>query len=87
MNASIKFNQLFVESTDPNYTATKYVNMHDLGIEYHDIRTCKDKGKIVCNIAQHVAELVAEAKRPYTLFTHNLIPLSLSFFFWLLDLV
>ena len=37
MNASIKFNQLFVESTDPNYTGTKYVNMHDLGIEYHDL--------------------------------------------------
>lgn len=37
MNADIKFNQLFVESTDPNYTGTKYVNMHDLGIEYHDL--------------------------------------------------
>ena len=37
MNASIKFNQLFVESTDPNYTGTKYVNMYDLGIEYHDL--------------------------------------------------
>lgn len=37
MNASIKFNQLFVESTDPNYTGTKYVNMHYLGIEYHDL--------------------------------------------------
>lgn len=37
MNASIKFNQLFVESADPNYTGTKYVNMHDLGIEYHDL--------------------------------------------------
>lgn len=37
MNASIKFNQLFVESTDPNYTGTKYVNMHDLSIEYHDL--------------------------------------------------
>ena len=37
MNASIKFNQLFVESTDQNYPGTKYVNMHDLGIEYHDL--------------------------------------------------
>lgn len=37
MNASIEFNQLFVESTDLNYTGTKYVNMHDLGIEYHDL--------------------------------------------------
>lgn len=37
MNASIKFNQLFVESADQNYTGTKYVNMHDLGIEYHDL--------------------------------------------------
>ena len=38
-NANIKFNQLFVESTDPNYNGTKYVNMHDLGIEYHDLNT------------------------------------------------
>ena len=37
MNASIKFNQLFAESIDPNYNGTKYVNMHDLGIEYHDL--------------------------------------------------
>lgn len=37
MNAGIKFNQLFVESTDPNYIGTKYVNMHDFGIEYHDL--------------------------------------------------
>lgn len=37
MNASIRFNQLFTESTDPNYEGTKYVNMHDLGIEYHDL--------------------------------------------------
>lgn len=37
MNAGIKFNQLFVESTDPNYKGTKYVNMHDFGIEYHDL--------------------------------------------------
>ena len=37
MNASIRFNQLFTESTDPNYTGTKYVNMYDLGIEYHDL--------------------------------------------------
>ena len=38
-NANIKFNQLFVESTDTNYNGTKYVNMHDLGIEYHDLNT------------------------------------------------
>ena len=38
-NANIKFNQLFAESTDPNYNGTKYVNMHDLGIEYHDLNT------------------------------------------------
>ena len=37
MNADIKFNQLFVESTDPDYKGTKYINMHDLGIEYHDL--------------------------------------------------
>lgn len=37
-NAGLKFDQLFVEVKDEeNYDGTKYVNAHDLGIEYHDL--------------------------------------------------
>ena len=37
-NAGIKFNQLFIEVEETeNYEGTKYVNAHDLGIEYHDL--------------------------------------------------